>query len=129
MDLLSSSCYVGGFLMSLPPIESLKPVASLELHKIAREPEDFTTTEVSHFCSMEFGGFGVAAKIINDDPTNTLTYRLHSNRGRARIVPVNSEIEINEWFDIIIVTPNAVTGTGQLEIDVVPFKDAKRVKQ
>jgi len=80
-----------------------------------------------YFCSMEFGGYGVAAKIINNDALNPITYRLHSNRGRARIVPINSEIEINEWFDIIIVTPNAVSGSGQLEIDVVGFKDAKRV--
>jgi len=115
--------------MSLPPIENLRPASSLELNKISREPEDFTTTEISHFCSMEFGGYGVGAKIINNDPTNTITYRLHSNRGRARIVPVVSEITILEWFDIIIVTPNAATGMGQLELDIVPFKDSKRVKQ
>jgi len=115
--------------LSLPNIEELKPASSNELIKIAREPENFTTTEISHFCSMEFGGFGVAAKIINNDALNEITYRLHSNRGRARIVPISSEIEINEWFDIIIITPDATTGTGQLEIDVVPFRDAKRVKQ
>ena len=115
--------------MSLPNIEQLKPASSNELIKISREPENFTTVEVSHFCSMEFGGFGVAAKIINNDALNEITYRLHSNRGRARIVPINSEIEINEWFDIIIVTPDAVSGTGQLEIDVVPFKDAMRIKR
>lgn len=112
--------------MSLPGIERLKPASSLELIKNAREPEDFTTTEVSHFCSMEFKGYGVGAKIINDDALNTITYRLHSNRGRARIVPINSEIEINEWFDIIIITPDGTTGSGQLELDIVSFKDAKR---
>jgi len=75
---------------------------------------------------MEFGGFGVGAKITNDDSLNTISVRLHSNRGRERIIPINSDMEINEWFDIIIVTPDATTGSGQLEIDVVPFKDAKR---
>lgn len=115
--------------MSLPGIEFLKPAASDELLKISREPEDFTTAQVSHFCSMEFGGYGVGAKIINNDAANEITYRLHSNRGRARIVPIASEVTINEWFDIIIVTPDAVTGMGQLEIDVVPFKEAlKNVK-
>jgi len=112
--------------LSLPGIESLKPASSLELRKNAREPEDFTTTEISHFCSMEFKGYGVGAKIINDDALNTITYRLHSNRGRARIVPINSEIDINEWFDIIIVTPNGATGAGQLELDIVSFQDAKK---
>jgi len=78
---------------------------------------------------MEFGGYAVRAKIINNDALNTITYRLHSNRGTARIVPISSEIIINEWFDIIVITPNAVSGMGQLEIDVVPFNEAlKKVR-
>jgi len=112
--------------LSLPPVETLKPAASLELNKIPREPEDFTTTEILHFCSMEFQGWGVGAKIINNDAINEITYRLHSNRGRARTVPIASEVTVNEWFDIIIVTPNAGTGMGQLELDIVPFKEAKK---
>jgi len=75
---------------------------------------------------MEFGGWGVGAKIINDDPLNTVIVQLHSNRGRNRIVAINSELTINEWFDVIIVTPNAGSGSGQLELDVVPFKEALR---
>jgi len=112
--------------MSLPAIETLKPASSLELQKISRLPEDFTTAVVAHFCSMEFGGFGVGARIINNDAAANLVYRLHSNRGTARIVPPSSEITINEWFDIIVLTPDAATGTGQLEIDVVPFIEAMR---
>jgi len=112
--------------MSLPPPETLKPASSLELIKISRLPEDFTTAVVSHFCSMEFMGYGVGARIINNDAAANLVYRLHSNRGTARVVPPSSEVVINEWFDIIILTPDAVTGAGQIEIDVVPFKDARR---
>jgi len=115
--------------MSLPAIETLKPASSLELLKISRLPEDFTTTVVSHFCSMEFGGYGVGARIINNDTLNNLTYRLHSDRGTARIVPISSEVVINEWFDIIVITPDAVTGTGQLEIDVVPLNEARRARR
>jgi len=110
--------------LSLPNPELLKPASSLDLLKISRLPEDFTTLVVSHFCSMEFGGYGVGAKIINNDLADVVTYRLHSNRGTPRIVPINSEIEINEWFDIIILTPNAVSGAGQLELDIVPFNEA-----
>jgi len=115
--------------MSLPGIESLKPASSLDLIKNAREPEDFTTTVIRHMCSMEFGGWGVGAKITNDDALNTIIFRLHSDRGRARIVPINSNVTVNEWFDIIIVTPDAVTGSGQLELDIVPFKEAIRAKR
>jgi len=73
---------------------------------------------------MEFGGWGVGAKITNDDSLNTVIVRLHSDQGRARIVPINSDLEINEWFDILIVEPNGVSGSGQIEIDIVPFKEA-----
>jgi len=115
--------------VSLPNTELLKPVSSTELVKNTRLPEDFTTAVVAHFCSQEFGGYGVGARIINNDGVNTLTYRLHSNRGTARIVPINSEIVLNEWFDIIVITPNAVTGVGQLELDIVSFQDARRPKR
>jgi len=110
--------------LSLPPIETLKPESSLEIKRSSRLPENFTTAVVNHFCSMEFGGFGVAAKIVNNDSTNTIAVRLHSNRNTPRIVPINSELVIEEWFDIIIITPDAVTGTGQLELDIVPFDEA-----
>jgi len=110
--------------VSLPNIRLLKPQSSLEIVTETRSPEDFTTAVISHFCSMEFGGYCVRAKIINNDALNTITYRLHSNRGTARTVPISSEIIINEWFDIIVITPNAVSGMGQLELDIVPFNEA-----
>jgi len=112
--------------LSLPNVQRLKPASSLELLKESREPEDFTTAAVRHFCSMEFGGWSPGAKITNDDALNTIIVRLHSDRGRARIVPINSELTINEWFDIIHITPDSGTGTGQLELDIVPFKEAFR---
>lgn len=110
--------------MSLPGIELLKPASSLELVKISREPEDFTTAVIRHFCSMEFLGWGVGAKIINNDSIANVVFRLHSDQGRARTVRPSTEVDINEWFDIIIITPDPATGSGQLELDVVPFKEA-----
>jgi len=110
--------------LSLPDLRLLKPQQSLEIETQTRLPEDFTTAVVNHFCSMEFGGWCVRALIINNDATNVITYRLHSNRGTARIVPISSQLEINEWFDIITITPDAVTGSGQLELDIVPFTEA-----
>jgi len=110
--------------LSLPNIQRLKPASSLELQKNARLPEDFTTAVVRHFCSMEFGGWAVGAKIINRDSLNEITYRLHSDRGTARMVPISSEVTINEWFDLIVITPDSGTGDGQLELDIVNFRDA-----
>jgi len=114
--------------LSLPQIRLLKPQQSLEIQTETRSPEDFTTAAVNHFCSMEFGGWCPRALIINNDAVNTITYRLHSNRGTPRIVPISSQVEINEWFDIITITPDAVTGTGQLELDIVPFDEALKKK-
>lgn len=91
-----------------------------------REPQAFTTAEIAHDTLLEFQRIAKAARIINDDSINNLTYRLHSNRGIARIVPAASEITINEWFSIIIVTPNATTGAGQLELELVNSVDARR---
>lgn len=104
----------------------LKPASSDDLRKISREPEDFSTSNVNHFCSMQFRGWGVGAKIINNDSQNVCGYRLHSNRGTLRIVPISSEITINEWFDLIFIEPDSGSGSGQLEIDVVGFEDAKK---
>jgi len=113
-------------LSSLPPTETLKPASSTELRKIPVEPQDFTTAVVRHLMSMEFGRWGVGAKIINNDSLAEVQVQLHSNTGRIRRVGINSELDINEWFDIIIVTPNAASGQGQLELDTVTFQDAKQ---
>jgi len=112
--------------LSLPNIQTLKPAQSTELKRVAIEPQNFTTATVNFFLSMQNGGWGVAAKIINNDAANSCTFRLHSNRGVARIVPPSSEITINEWFDILIIEPDATDGQGQVEIDIVVFQDAKK---
>lgn len=114
--------------MSLPNPDLLKPASSLELQTTSREPEDFTIIPIRHFLSLEFQRWGVGAKIINNDAINNVIFRLHSDRGRVRIVRPSTEVSINEWFDIIIVTPDAVTGSGQLELDLVGFEEAQRKK-
>jgi len=112
--------------LSLPNLQELRPAQSTELNRVALNPTNFTTATVTFFLSMQQGGWGVAAKIINNDAANSCTFRLHSNRGVARIVPPSSEITINEWFDILIIEPDATDGQGQVEIDIVRFQEAKR---
>jgi len=118
--------------VSLPDISLLKPRQATNLDVKSANPEDFTTAVLSKFVSMQFGGWGVGARIINNDATNVVIFRLHSARGISttrpddRIVPVSSEVTINEWFDILIIIPDGTTGNGQLELDYVLFKDAKR---
>jgi len=106
--------------------EILKSASDDNIPSSNREPEAFTIAVVSHDTLLEFGKLGKAARIINDDAVNGLTYRLHSNRGIARVVPAASEITIQEWFSIIILTPDGVTGVGQLELELAFSRDATR---
>jgi len=112
--------------MSLPSLELLKPESSLELKRQSRLPEAFTTANINHFCSMEFGGYGIHARIINTDALASCTVRLHNPGNIARVIPPSSELIIDEWFDIIRIEPNGVSGAGQLELDIVLFKDATK---
>jgi len=106
--------------------QNLKAANDDRIPSSNREPEAFTTTAVRHDTIIEFGLIGKGARIINTDGTNNLTYRLHSNTGIARIIPPSSEIVIQEWFNQIHVEPDGTTGSGQLELELATFQDARR---
>lgn len=115
--------------MSFVNFSEFRAASSLEIPFTTREPESFTTTVLNHSTVLEFGLVCKGARITNDDTIANLTVRLHSNRGAARIVPPSAEITLTEWFSDIFITPNAVSGTGTLELDVVKIKDALRPKR
>jgi len=112
--------------MSFVNFDNFRAVSDIEIPFQSRDPEDFTTAVLNHSTVLEFARVCKQAKIINNDAINTITYRLHSNRGTARVVPVSSEITIREWFSDIFITPDNVTGDGQLELDLVKIEDARR---
>lgn len=66
------------------------------------------------------------ARIINDDAVNAITLQVGSDQAPVQSIPPNSDETFDGWFSKIIVTPNAVTGAGFLEIDLVDPKDAKK---
>jgi len=105
----------------------LRPVSDIDIPFNAREPENFTTVVVNHSTALEFARICKQARIINNDAVNVITFRLHSNRGTARVIPLSSEITINEWFSDIFITPDGVTGDGQLEMDLVKIEDARKI--
>jgi len=94
-----------------------------------REPQAFTTAAIRFDTLIQFGKIGKAARIINDDSVNNLTYRLHNPQGIARLVPPASEITINEWFTELHIEPDAVTGAGQLELELAFTRDARRTRR
>jgi len=108
----------------LPP--NLKAANDDRIPSSNRETEAFTTTAIRHDTILEFSLLGKGARIINTDGTNNLTYRLHSNRGIARIIPPSSEIVLQEWFAQIHIEPDGTTGSGQLELELAEFRDARR---
>jgi len=108
----------------LPP--NLKAANDDRIPSFNRETEAFTTAAVRHNTILEFSLIGKGARIINTDGTNNLTYRLHSNRGIARIIPPSSEIVLQEWFAEIHIEPDGTTGSGQLELELATFQDARR---
>jgi len=110
----------------LPPASNLKSATDDQIASFNREPQAFTTAAVRHDTIIEFNLIGKAARIINDDATNNLTVRLHSNRGIARVIPPSSELTIREWYAQIHIEPDGTTGTGVLELEVAEFKDVVR---
>jgi len=105
---------------------NFKAASSLEIPFTSREPEIFTTTVLNHSSILEFGAIFKGARIVNNDSIASLNVRLHSNRGVIRTIPPSSELTIQEWFSDIFLTPDAVTGSGQIELDVVELDDARR---
>jgi len=103
--------------------QNLLSATNDEIPSSNREPEAFTTAAVRHDTLLEFNLIGKAARIINDDSTNNLTYRLHSNRGIARIIPPSAEITVREWFSQLHIEPDGTTGSGQLELELSEIKD------
>jgi len=104
--------------------ENFRAASDINIPFEPRLPENFTTANISHETLLEFAKVCKKARIVNLDATNNLIVRLHSNRGTARTIPPNSDAEIVEWFTLIVIEPDGVTGTGQLELDLVKVEDA-----
>lgn len=65
-------------------------------------------------------------RIINDDNINPILLQVGSVQAPIQSIPPNSDESFNGWFSKIIIIPNAVTGKGFLELDLVQSKDAKQ---
>ena len=100
------------------PVDDKTPVVNLE-------PIDFTVTAIRRNVTLENGLLGRALRVVNNDSSNSVTVRLHSPNGVARIVPANSELTIRQWFGEYHIIPDAITGSGQIEVEAVLPKDAE----
>lgn len=67
-----------------------------------------------------------SVRVVNDDAIANLTYRTQSPSGILKTVDPSSEVTFDQWGSYIEINPNAVSGTGLLELDLVEPKDAVR---
>lgn len=85
----------------------------------------FTTAVLIIDALTQFQSYIKAFRIVNADGTNVVTYIQGSLAGTVKTVPINSEVVANGWESFIQITPNAVTGGGFIELDLVERKYAE----
>lgn len=111
--------------MSYVDISRLKGVQDPTLRANTRKFL-FTTSNETHDCLQEFSGYFINLRIKNNDPTNSLSYRTDQPGATLITVdPLSDETILLSWGSYIQVIPNAVTGSGSLEVDVVPIENAR----
>ena len=103
-----------------------KSAQNILISRLNIEPESFTTSHLKHNYALEYNMVAIGARVTNLDSLNTCIVRLHSPHGAARLIPASTAITITEWFEEIYVEPNAGTGTGTLQVELVETKDALR---
>lgn len=109
--------------MSAINYEALKS-ASDPLLSYQTRPEVIGTAQIRHDTLLEFTKLTKAIRIINNDNINPITYRTVSPSNVLKTVPPASDETIIEWTSYIEINPNAVTGNGVLEFDLVNPREA-----
>jgi hypothetical protein len=89
-------------------------------------PETIGTVQIRHDSLLETGLLTKSIRIINNDGANPITYRTASPSSVLKTVPPNSDETIPEWTSYLEINPNAVTGNGILERDLVTNEDAHK---
>lgn len=74
----------------------------------------------------QFNAYIKAYRIVNNDGLNVITYRAGSNTQPLKTIPINSQEEVSGWESFLQINPNAVTGQGFLEMDLIDRNEALR---
>lgn len=80
----------------------------------------FTTSPLTIDSLTQFQAYIKAFRIVNQDGTNVLTYVQGQLTEPSKTVPISSEVVSTAWESFIKLTPNAVSGKGFIEMDLVP---------
>jgi len=109
--------------MSYVPKDLLKGILDPRISFYTSD-QSFTTSVVNIDLKTQFQAYAKTFRIVNQDSVNNLSYRQGSVSGISKIVPPNSEVVVNGWESFIQITPNAGTGAGFIEFDLVNVPDA-----
>jgi len=82
----------------------------------------FTTSTIIFNLNNRFKALAKGIRINNEDGTNGLRYRIN---GATDLVFLASGARdpIDQWVEQIEIVPNAVTGTGTIQLSLVPLKE------
>ena len=86
----------------------------------------FTTSQVLIDTLTQYQAYIKSFRIVNNDVANSLTYRQGSRSEPLKTVPLISEVFVDGWESFIEINPNAGTGTGFIELDLIDRKVAER---
>lgn len=84
----------------------------------------FTTAQVKIDSVNMFGGYIRAFRIVNNDTGASCGYRQGAPDAPLKMIPPATEADVIGWESYIEINPNVVTGTGFIEMDIVPLSAA-----
>jgi len=86
----------------------------------------WTTANLSFNFNDLFGALAKDIRINNEDPTNLMRYRLNGTRNTVRIDSLGRDPIDNTWIEQVDVEPNAGTGLGTMQVNLVTMYNALR---
>jgi hypothetical protein len=86
----------------------------------------FTTSVLTIDSLNQFGAYIKSFRIVNLDNGNAVTFRQGTTTDPSKTIPPNSENVSDGWESFVQITPNAVSGNGYIELDLVAKSDAEK---
>lgn len=80
----------------------------------------FTTAQLVIDALTQYGSYIYAFRIVNQDGTNVCQYRQGSPSTPLKTIPINTSEESDPaWESYLEIDPNAVSGVGYVELNLV----------
>ncbi len=84
----------------------------------------FTTSVLTIDTLTQYGAYIHAFRIVNNDAANQIQYRTVSPTDVLKTIPPSTALDDSGWESFVQITPNAVTGTGFIELELVSRENA-----